>query len=452
MTAWRAADLARLSGAALPYGAVWRAQGAATRLEELRPGMIFIDLTGAADLTALALEAGAVAVLTGPEGAADLPPERVLRCPDPAAALLALARAARRRSKAQIVAIFGGLGKTVLADLVRTGLGAGVMQAEVAHREALSLALLNLPAEGYALIELRAAAPGQLAPWIDLLRPDFCVLTATAPRHLDRFGDQTTMARDMAEALRALPRGAGVVLPCDDPHWPEWRRRLGRSHSALSYGASPTAHHRVLRIHQGAAAVTARGRGWRTPILLRLEGQGAHLPVLAMGALALLRLLGADRARALCGFANWRPRTGMGGLRRIALDPVLEEKQFLLRDMSRHCDPISLCANLDWLTARAPQRPDGRRIALLASCPEIIAALEALPESAGIDHLFLIGPKLPEPLPACRTSAHFPTAAALLPRLNRLFQPGDLALIQGPPEARLHLVVDAMGKLGHRRR
>lgn len=451
MTAWRAADLARLSGAALPYGAVWRAQGAATRLEELRPGMIFIDLTGAADLAALALEAGAVAVLTGSEGAADLPPERVLRCPDPAVALLALARAARRRSKAQIVAIFGGLGKTVLADLVRAGLGAGVMQAEVADREALCLALLNLPAEGRALIELRAAAPGQLAPWIGLLRPDFCALTG----HLDRFGDQeAAMAREMAKALRALPRGAGVVLPCDDPHWPEWRRRLRRSESALSYGASPAAHHRVLRIHQGAAAVTARGRGWRTPILLRLEGQGAHLLVLAMGALALLRLLGADRARALCGFANWRPRTGMGGLRRIALDPVLEEKQFLLRDMSRHYDPISLRANLDWLAARAPHWPNGRRIALLASCPEVIAALEALPEDAGIDHLFLIGPKLPlpEPLLACRTNAHFPTAAALLPRLNRLFQPGDLALIQGPPEARLHLVVDAMGKLGHRRR
>lgn len=449
---WRGSDIARATG--LEANPDWRAQGLTGDLAALRRGMIFVAPGGQGGAEALA--AGAALVLT--DAPAGLPASRVLACPDLDAALAGLAASARRRSRAQIVAIAGGLGKSTLAGMLRAGL-AGQGESSFAAADGprgLSIAMAGLPPKGVAILELQARAPGLLGPMIKALRPGHLGLVPTAPRHLEAFGSTSAMAKDMGEAIAAMPRGARLALPCDDPGWSLWRRRVKRSHHVLTYGAGPAAHHRASQIHLSDRITTARARGWRTPIMLRLAGHGAHLPVLALGALVLARGLGADGARALCGFAQWRPGPGMGGIRALALDPILEEQWISLRDSARHADPRSLGAGLGWLTREGPQT--ARRLAILAAPPHQGAAIaEEIARAAASGpplQLLLIGPEIAAEAsrlaPHC-APAFLPTAAALLPRLKRLFHAGDRVLIQGPPDARLYLAVDAMGKLGHRR-
>src|SRR5690606_7757661 len=100
---------------------------------------------------------------------------------DTLAALGALARGWRRRSRARVVGITGSNGKTTVKTLAasilgrhgRTHVNAGNFNNEVG----LPLTLLSMPADTeYAVLEMGAGKPGDIAYLAGIAEPDLALV------------------------------------------------------------------------------------------------------------------------------------------------------------------------------------------------------------------------------------------------------------------------------------
>ena len=158
----------------------WQAQGVAIDTRDLLAGDIFVALPGEKahghDYVAQAFKDGAAAALVGADfDAAGLKEDAVLLpVVDVLAALESLARAARKRSAAQIIAITGSVGKTgtkaSLADALAKSGKTHAAERSFNNHIGVPLSLARLPQDAeYGVFELGMNHAGEIAALVDMV-------------------------------------------------------------------------------------------------------------------------------------------------------------------------------------------------------------------------------------------------------------------------------------------
>ncbi|PIE18317.1 MAG: UDP-N-acetylmuramoyl-tripeptide--D-alanyl-D-alanine ligase [Proteobacteria bacterium] len=470
MTLWTSKDAARATGGKTGS---WEASGVSIDTRTLAPGDLFVALTAARDghdFVVQALQAGAAAALVSriPDGA---DPARCLLVPDVQAALEDLGRAARARSTAKIVAITGSVGKTSTKEMLRAALkGQGrIHAAEASYNNhwGVPLTLARMPQDTeLGIFEIGMSNPGEIAPLSRQVRPHVAMITTVAAAHLAAFESLDGIAREKASIVEGLEPGGIAVLHGDLDQTPiltEAARKAGAR--IITFGERSSNHHRITDVHIALGHTTGKARGWRTPMLIKVASEGRHFAVNALGVMAVVRALGCDRARALCGLAEWRPATGRGQREDILLDPQ-ENIGFELIDDAFNANPSSMTAALEVLAAAQTRDGvgrigHGRRVAVLGDMLELGKDEKALhravaddPSMAHIDLVHCVGPLMAElhaALPEEKRGQCVPRAEDLAPHPRRLADAGDVVLVKGSKGSRVSLLVDMLRKLGQRK-
>lgn len=471
MTLWTARAAARATGGQTGR---WNATGVSIDTRTLMPGDLFVALKAARDghdFVAQALEKGAAAALVSriPEG---VDPERCLLVGDVQAGLEALGQAARRRCKGKIVAITGSVGKTSTKEMLRAALdGQGrIHAAEASYNNhwGVPLTLARMPSDtDIGIFEIGMSAPGEIAPLARQVRAHVVMVTTVAAAHLAAFGSVDDIAREKASIAEGLIRGGTAVLNGDLPQSPILiAAAKARGARVITFGEARSNHHRVSNIHICAGHTTGRARGWRTPMLLKVASEGRHAVVGAVGVMAVVRALGADRARALCGLAEWTPPGGRGQRERVVLDREGEGMSFELIDDAFNANPASMRAALEVLAAARPRDGfgrtiRGRRLAILGDMLELGATENDLhqeiaqdPSLTRIDIVHCVGPRmraLHKVLPEEKRGFWAETASDMAPYIRRIIDAGDVVLIKGSKGSKVSQLVDTARKLGQRR-
>lgn len=182
------------------------------------PGDLFACLPGERadghDFAAKAVAQGASAVLAArPLPGLSAP---VLVTPDVLVALGALARFARLRTRARVVAVSGSAGKTTLKEMIAQVL---CSRLEVAKNHKnfnnqLGLPLTILAASGEEdawVLELGISKPGDMEELGGVALPDVAVVHNIGPAHLEGLGSLAGVARAKA-ALFGFVREGGVAV------------------------------------------------------------------------------------------------------------------------------------------------------------------------------------------------------------------------------------------------
>ncbi len=440
----------------------------------LAPGDLFVALKAERDgheFVANAFKAGAAAALVThrPEGVADDAP--LLVVPEVLAALEDLGRAARARTNARVAAITGSVGKTSTKEMLRAALtGQGrVHAAEASYNNhwGVPLTLARMPAEtDYAVLEIGMNHPGEIAPLAKLARPHVVMVTTVAAAHLEAFENIDGIAVEKGSICDGLEPGGTAVLNGDLPNSHILLEAASRNDAeAITFGTSATCHHRLTDIRVAGHATVAQGRAWRTPVLLKVQTEGRHFAVNAMGCLAVATALGADRARSLLGLGEWTPPPGRGTREKLVFDDGIDSGAIDLIDDAFNSNPTSLSAALAVLAGAETHDGQGRigkgrRIAILGDMLELgpqEAALHAGmardPAMARIDTVHCVGPRMRalwEALPDAKRGRWAASADEVAPDATRLVDAGDVVLIKGSKGSYVSRVVDALRKLGHR--
>lgn len=455
---WSAIDAAKATGGRA--SADFEVTGISIDTRSLRAGDLFVALKDARDghdFVAEAFARGAAAALVSyiPDGVSG----PCLVVPDVLAALTALGRAGRARSRARVIAVTGSVGKTSTKEMLRAMLAEfGTVHAAEAsfnNHWGVPVTLARLaPDTDFAVIEIGMSQPGEIAPLARLARPHIALITTIAPAHLAAFGTLDAIAREKADIFLGLEPGGTAIFNADVETAPILAAAAGPG--ALSFGENGACA-RLTALRTTPTALVVGAEVAATPLIVRLADAGGHFALNALACLAVAHTLGLDLAMAAQALGRWHPPAGRGQREQILLDPA-EGARFTLIDDAFNANPLSMNAALDVLAATRPG-PGGRRIAILGDMLELgpdeiemHRAIARQPALESVTSVHCVGPRMAalwNALPEHQRGKIVERAEDLGARAHMLVRSGDVVLVKGSKGSLVSRVVDALRNLGH---
>lgn len=198
--------------------------GVATDSRMVSPGQLFVALKGLQvdghDYVKQALDNGAIAALVSDQFT--LPNAPLIRVKDPLLALQAIARWHVAKSRAQVVAITGSLGKTTTKEFLyallkskyKTACTSGNQNSQVG----MSASLINNVQgdEEYIVVEMGMTQAGHIKQLVDIVPPAKALLTEIALVHAENFESIEGIARAKAEIF-SHPNTTLALISKDAP-------------------------------------------------------------------------------------------------------------------------------------------------------------------------------------------------------------------------------------------
>jgi len=407
---------------------------------QVNPGMLFAALSGenfdGHDYIQQARECGAVAVLVSRKVETDLP---VLQVKDVLAALGILAGYWRKQCHATIVGITGSNGKTTVKEMIASVLrqqGAVLATDGNFNNElGLPLTLFRLDAShDYAVVEMGASNPGDIAYLADITRPKLGVITNIGPAHLQGFVTEQGVARAKGELYAALPHDGVAIINSAEP-WVELWQSINKAGTVYYFGGDGENH------------IQARGNAEQvvvsTPIgefSLRLPLPGTHNLTNALAATAVCMALDVPLADIKTGLEAVKPVRG-----RLSL--VHTDAGWTLIDDTYNANPASLYAALQVLA-----RQSGESWLVLGDMKELgsdsrkmHAELGDVARTLGVKRLFALGDASIATVNTFgKEAVHFSSKDKLIETLRSQLKPGVACLVKGSRSMGMEHVVSAI--------
>jgi UDP-N-acetylmuramoyl-tripeptide--D-alanyl-D-alanine ligase len=380
----------------------------------------------------------------------------LLVVPDVLEALRSLARAARARTEARVVAVTGSVGKTGTKEALRLALSTdGETHASVAsynNHWGVPLSLARCPASTkYAVLEIGMNHAGEITPLTKLARPHVAIITGIEPVHLEYFGSLEKIADAKAEIFAGVEPGGAAVLNRDNAQFSRLAAaaKAARIERVVSFGEHKDADALLLRLSLQADCSTVEARILGQTVTYKLGAPGRHLVLNSLAVLTAVSLVGADLALAALALNNLRPASGRG-TRTVLTVPG---GNALLIDESYNANPASMQAAIA-LLGQVPVGQRGRRIAVLGdmlelgpTAAELHRALAKAIEAANVDLVFCSGPlmrALWEALPSRARGGYSETAAGLEPMVVSAIRAGDAVMVKGSLGSKMGPIVRAL--------
>jgi UDP-N-acetylmuramoyl-tripeptide--D-alanyl-D-alanine ligase len=348
-----------------------------------------------------------------------------------------------------VLAITGSNGKTSVKALLLAILDqAGGAYANPGNRNneiGLPLAVLDAPEDvAFAIYEMGAGKPGDIAYLTAIARPDIALVNNIAPAHLERMGSLLGVAETKGAIYDALPADGVAVINADDAFAPFFAER-SHGRRLIRFGLDATADVTARDIRgdgEGSRFVLVSPLG-ETDVTLAMPGRHNVRNALAAASLAIGA--GAPLDAIARGLEAAQPVAGRLVAHRL-------DNGAVLIDDSYNANPGSLQVAIDTLASAAASVDGGEAWLVLGDMRELGVDAEALhfeagrrARNAGIARLYALGP-----LSAHATSAfgdgarHFASHHELADALRSDLQAGVRVLVKGSRGSAMDLVVKAL--------
>ena len=376
---------------------------------------------------------------------------------DSFAALQALGRASRERSRAIIVGVTGSVGKTSTKEALYAALDRN--RPGRVHRSVKSynnhtgvpLSLARMPRDAeFAVLEMGMNNAGEIAALVRQVRPNVALITAIAPAHIENLGSEEAIADAKAEIFEGLEPNGVAIVPNDTPHRDRLVRAARRhAERIITFGSGDADVHAVHAVSAETGGSLISAALLERELTFTISQRGAHWVSNALAVLAAVEAVGADVALAGLALAD------LGGLKGRGQRHVIELNggEVVLIDESYNANPASMAATLKSL---GEERDVERRIAVLGPMRELGAHSGALHaglapavRAARVDRLILIGDEM-RPLEAALAgevqAARVESVDAATDALRHMIRPGDAVLVKASNSVGLAKLVESMAK------
>lgn len=466
-TSWSAQDIAQAVGS--ESTGTWVATGVSKDSRELNPGDLFIALKGpkveGIEYLDAAFEAGAVGAIVDQIPVKFKDDSRLILVEDTFQALNDLARAARERSQAKIIAITGSFGKTGTKDATALLLSSfGSVQASERsfnNHWGVPFTVSSIPPKlDFAVIEIGMNHAGEISPLSKIARPHVALITTIREMHIEHLGSLENIAAEKAEIFAGMAEGGTVVLNRDDLMFSQVvAAAKAKKLKIITFGCHQAADCRLIKCMMDEGWLWAEAMIDGTLFSYRIPAAGEHWALNSLGVLGVMKALGLNAIQASKIFLNLVLPEGRGVQHHVKLD----HGHITVIDESYNAGPDSMRAALKVLGNFVPQG-EGRRIAILGDMRELGPRAQEIHEALKtdlmankVDLVFTCGEKmehLHRSLPEKMRGAHALEVADLVPTVIRCVQAGDIFMIKGSKgqyahRGRMYAFVEALLNLNH---
>ena len=373
------------------------------------------------------------------------------------AALQALGRASRERSKATVLGVTGSVGKTSTKEALYAALERN--RPGKVHRSVKSynnhtgvpLSLARMPRDAeFAVLEMGMNNKGEIAALTRQVRPHIAIITAIAPAHIENLGSEEAIADAKAEIFDGLEPDGVAILPNDTPH----RDRLvkaARRHAdrIVTFGTGDADVHAIHAVSAETGGSLISAALLERELTFTISQRGEHWVSNALAVLAAVEAVGEDVAVAALALSDLGGLKGRGERHRLGIDGG----EIVLIDESYNANPASMAATLKSLGA---EREVTRRIAVLGPMRELgahsgalHAALAPAVTDAHVDRLILIGEEMRPLAEQIVGTISFDLVADVdeaTDTLMHMVHPGDAVLVKASNSVGLAKLVERMVK------
>jgi UDP-N-acetylmuramoyl-tripeptide--D-alanyl-D-alanine ligase len=227
-------------------------------------------------------------------------------------ALGRLAGSWRHQFKGKIVGVTGSNGKTTVKEMIAAVLA---KQGDVLATRGnynndigLPLTLMRLRDEKFAVIEMGANHPGEIAGLTAIAQPDVAVITNAGPAHLEGFGSLEGVAHAKGEIYGGLRTGGVAVINADDNFSAYWRA-LNTQRKVVTFGLKQAADIKgewQPRDTGGELKIKTATAQY----VIHLPVPGQHNAMNALAAIAAATTLGISHDDAHVALENFKPVKG----------------------------------------------------------------------------------------------------------------------------------------------
>ena len=379
-----------------------------------------------------------------------LPGCGVLVVADARAALGKLAAAYRREFHLPVICVCGSNGKTTTKELVASALRQkySTLWSEASFNNDIGVPLTLLRLEKshlLAVLEVGTNHPGELAPLVEMIRPQFGVLTNIGREHLEFFGDLAGVAREEGWLAELLPPGGTLFANGDN----EWTDEIACRTQArvVRIGFADKNDWRADKVRVEKSGVTFQVITAKKDFCgeYRIHLLGRHQVLNALFAMAVSEELGLSRAEIQRGLAECKPAKmrmqfwEAGGIR------VLDD--------AYNANTDSMVAALETLRDLPLQ---GRRVAVLGDMGELGPHTEAAHAEVGrcaaklgVGQLFAVGNMAPVLAKAARDAGlsrviEFENVETAVKAIKNFLKSGDVVLLKASRSARLERIAETI--------
>lgn len=296
---------------------------------------LFIALQGklfdAHDFAEQAIASGAIALLVNYQLQLDVPQ---LVVADTYRALGLLGAWVRQQVSTRVVALTGSSGKTSVKEMTAAILSQrGRVLATLDNFNnhiGVPLTLLRLtPKDDFAVIELGANHPGEIAWTTRLVKPETVLVNNISAAHLEGFGSLAGVAKAKGEIFYGLSAHSKVILNADSHDWPQWQDMLSlQSIWRFSLQITDCIDFFASDIQSNQYGVRFTLHSPQGICLVHLNLLGQHNVANALAASALALSVGVDLAAVVEGLAQFKALPGRLFPIYLGLDQVLLDDSY----------------------------------------------------------------------------------------------------------------------------
>lgn len=344
-----------------------------------------------------------------------------------------------------LVAITGSSGKTsvktMLAGILSEAGDTLATRGNLNNHIGVPLTLMELETRHqFAVIEMGASAPGEIAYLCRLARPEIALINNVMPAHIEGFGSIEGVAKAKGEIYSGLSSEGTAVINLDDNYAPRWRSQMvGRKVIGFSL-FEPGADCRAENVRYGVDSISFTLITPAGDIALKLNAAGEHNLRNALAAASCALAAGASLEQIDAGLRRFTPIAGRMSQQR-------GWRNALIIDDSYNANPGSVRAAIDVLASHEPER-----ILVLGDMGELgeegpaqHRELGAYARSSGIERLLTLGPLSALAAQSFGAGAQaFESRAELIDELKEFLQEKATVLIKGSRSTRMDLVVASL--------
>ena len=349
-----------------------------------------------------------------------------------------------------LVAVGGSNGKTTTKELVASVLRQRVatLSSEASFNNDIGVPLTLLRLEKShqaAVLEAGTNHPGELAPLLKMIRPNYGIITCIGREHLEFFGDVAGVAREEGWLAELLPADGKLFVNGDDEWTGSMVERTRAAVVRVGFAAGNDWRARGLRLDKQGVRFQVDGPKAEFAGEYRIHLLGRHQVVNALFAIAIGMELGLSRAELARGLAECGPP-------KMRLE-LWEHSGVRVLDDTYNANADSVIAALQTLRELLCK---GRRMAVLGDMAELGASSEAAHEEIGrraaelgVEQLFAVGKMAPVVARGARAAGlnrifEFSDVKAAAAAVKSFVKSGDVVLLKASRATRLERIGEVL--------
>jgi UDP-N-acetylmuramoyl-tripeptide--D-alanyl-D-alanine ligase len=335
--------------------------------------------------------------------------------------------------------------KTLAASILSRHAPTHVNLGNYNNELGLPLTLLAMPVDTrFAVLEMGAGKPGDIAYLAAIARPDIGLVNIIAPAHLERMGSVEGVAETKGALYQALPADGVAIINADDA-FASFFEGLAGGRRILRFGLDHLADVGADILEQGIDGSRFMLRTPQGEVEVALPLPGRHNVANALAAAAIALALEVPLPTIVAGLQQV---PGVAGRLRAAAMPG----GWTLIDDTYNANPSSMSVAIDTLALA-----EGERWLVIGDMAELGTGARTLhaqvgrhAANRGIDRLLAVGPLSAAAVEAFGSNGeHFTDKASLIAALQARLHGGVTCLVKGSRSAAMEQVVAALGPPPH---